>query len=134
MNKSIFLSKTFWLQAAALLSLLFPPVKAWFDANPVEFVAALAALNVLLRFATSGKVSLTGGEDATGGSNGSGTIGCVLVFATVGAAAVGTLPSCSPAQLEAARSVPIRACVVTDHGVVCYSSKSGLSAEIRAEK
>jgi hypothetical protein len=130
MNKSILLSKTFWVQVASVLSLLVPAVNEWLKANPVEFVAALAALNILVRFVTSGKVSLTGDDSSSSGTS-------VLLFVAAGiagTAAVGTLPSCSPAQIEAMRRTPIRACVVTEQGRICYSAKDGLSAEIDATK
>jgi hypothetical protein len=64
MNKTIWKSKTFWLQVATLASAALPPVQAFLVANPVQFVAALAAANTLMRFATSGKVSMVGaGEE-----------------------------------------------------------------------
>lgn len=50
-----YFSRTFWVNAVALLSLVLPDVRAWLDANPVGFGAALAALNVLLKFVTVGK-------------------------------------------------------------------------------
>lgn len=37
-----------------------------------------------------------------------------------------SLPSCTPVP------VPARLCLVTDQGTVCYSSQSGLSAEVDA--
>ena len=42
------------------------------------------------------------------------------------------LPSCTPAQVDAFRAIPIRACVITPEGKICYSDKDGLSAEIDA--
>lgn len=62
--KSVLLSKTLWVQVLALAAALVPAVQEWLAANPVEFVAAWAALNVLVRFATSGRVAL-GGADPT---------------------------------------------------------------------
>jgi hypothetical protein len=42
-----------------------------------------------------------------------------------------TLPSCSPANMEAMRSVPIKACYIDKAGnSVCYSSKGGISVEV----
>ena len=56
----------------------------------------------------------------------SGMTGLLLMgIATV--AVLGSLPSC-----QALEGVPIRACVITPNGPVCYSSKSGLSVEIDA--
>lgn len=40
------------------------------------------------------------------------------------------LPSCTASQLEAARAIPIKGCVLTDQGMVSYSTKSGLSYEV----
>lgn len=50
------------------------------------------------------------------------------------AGGLGCLPACSPAQLAAARAIPVRACVITPQGKVCYSDVEGLSAEIDATK
>lgn len=56
--KPFWTSKTFWLNTLALVSTLIPAVGEWVKANPVEFAQAMAAANVLLRFITSGKISL----------------------------------------------------------------------------
>ena len=45
------------------------------------------------------------------------------------AAVMGSLPSCSVSQLAA---VPLRSCVETDYGTVCYSSKSGVALTVDA--
>jgi hypothetical protein len=124
MRKSIFFSKTFWLQVAAVVSAMFPAVQDWLVKNPVEFVAALAALNVLMRFVTSGKVAIM---DDTPPVNG---IGLWFCFAAVCVA--GSQVSCSPEQLAAARAVPVKACYVTHEGQICYSNVEGLSAQIDA--
>lgn len=61
-----YLSRTLWINVAALLSLLVPAVRDWLTANPVEFTSALGAINVLLRFVTVGKYQLaepTGDKD-----------------------------------------------------------------------
>lgn len=58
-------SKTVWLNAVALLSASLPAVQEWLRENPVEIVSALAALNILVRFVTSGKVSLFGTKAAS---------------------------------------------------------------------
>ena len=71
---------------AALLTVLFPPVQKWLAENPVEFVAALAAVNVVVRFLTSGKVSISGGL--------SGGAGCWLCLGAAVGFCMG-LPSCS---------------------------------------
>lgn len=81
---------------------------------------ALAWLSKLFRNGT--------GEMENGGPSG----GAALLIVVGTAAVLGGLPSCSPAQIEAARGFPIRGCVVTDQGAVCYSSKGGLSYEVDA--
>lgn len=65
-NTPWYLSRTFWINAAALVSLLVPSVRDWLESNPVEFTTALGAVNVLLRFVTVGKYQFaepTGGQD-----------------------------------------------------------------------
>jgi hypothetical protein len=42
--------------------------------------------------------------------------------------------SCSAGQREAVMGIPIKACVFTPEGRVCYSSKGGLALEILSEK
>ena len=129
MSKSIFFSKTFWLQVAALVSAMFPVVQDWLVKNPVEFVAVLASLNVIVRFLTSGKVSIL---DDTTPVNGIGFWFSVAVGCVAGTALASGLVSCSADQLAAARAVPVKACYVTNEGRVCYSNVEGLSAEIDA--
>ncbi len=117
-NKPILKSKTFWVQVLAVLAVLFPAVQEWLAANPVEFVAVLAAINVIVRFVTSGKISILGDTDQVHGFP-------WFLFAVGTAVAAGTLlPSCSPAQMEAARKLPIR-------GAVTYDAEAGLG--FRAE-
>lgn len=59
-------SKTVWLNLLALVSMAVPAVREWVAANPVEPVAAFAALGVLIRFVTSGKISIFGEDDDSG--------------------------------------------------------------------
>lgn len=66
------------------------------------------------------------GEDAGG-------LGGLPLLVVIGAAAglLGTaLPSCAPGDVAALRGIPIKGCIQTDDGTVCYSSKGGLSYEI----
>lgn len=123
-SKTIWLSKTFWLQIALIIAALFPQAQAWLKANPVEVVSVVAALNVLMRFATSGRISLTGA-----GEDGKLLPGLLMMSAYGGAGLLGlaALPSCSASQMEALRAVPFRGAVVTDYGTVGYSSKTGVS-------
>lgn len=92
--KSVLLSKTFWLQVIAILTALLPQVQAWLATNPVEVIAVFAAVNVLVRFVTSGAVSIFPPEDKSGGSSGGATL--LVVGLGLSMAAVGTLPSCAP--------------------------------------
>lgn len=54
----VYLSRTFWVNIVALVSLVFPAVQDWLNSNPEQFVAALGAVNVLLRFISYGKYQL----------------------------------------------------------------------------
>ncbi|MBS5507250.1 MAG: hypothetical protein KHX31_01305 [Akkermansia sp.] len=67
-----YLSRTFWINLAALLSLLLPSVREWLENNPVDFVAALGGVNVLLRFITYGKHQISSDDDSESGT-GDGT-------------------------------------------------------------
>jgi hypothetical protein len=91
-GKPFWLSKTFWLNLLAIASMAFPAVRDWLAENPVEFVAAFAAAGILLRFATSGKVSFSGGGVVPGG--GSGGILPLGMLLAVGLGFL-ALPSCS---------------------------------------
>lgn len=129
-TKSVLLSKTVWVQILAVLSLLIPQVKEWLAANPVEFLAALAAVNVLVRFVTSGRISIFGEEEAPEAKDSPGLGGPWLVVLGTAGLLGAAPPSCTPADVAAFRGLPIKGCVVTDHGAVCYSSKGGLSYEV----
>jgi hypothetical protein len=113
--KSILMSKTFWVQVIALASLLVPAVREWVEANPVDFAAVWGACNILVRFFTSGRISLAGDQ---GGENSSGPTMALLVFMGSAAAVAGLLPSCA--------QMPLKATIFTDDGAVSYSSKGGL--------
>lgn len=67
-----YLSRTFWINLAALLSLLLPSVREWLENNPVDFVTALGGVNVLLRFITYGKHQISSDDDSESGT-GDGT-------------------------------------------------------------
>jgi hypothetical protein len=120
-NKPILKSKTFWVQVMALAAVFVPAVQEWLADNPVEFVAALAAVNVLVRFVTSGKISILGDEG--GQANG---WAWTLIGGLSTLAAVGTLPACAPGE-----SMPIKASVLIEEGRLSYSSKGGLEMEYR---
>lgn len=67
-----YLSRTFYVNLAALLSLLVPSVREWLENNPVDFVTALGGLNILLRFVTYGKHQISSDDDSESGT-GDGT-------------------------------------------------------------
>jgi hypothetical protein len=66
------------------------------------------------------------------GVNDSSSGGTALILLIGTAAVLGGLPSCSPSLVEAARAVPIKGTLHTDHGDLSYSSKSGLEIEVDA--
>jgi hypothetical protein len=96
--KSPLRSKTIWIQILAVLTVLIPSVRDWLAANPVEFVAALAALNTLVRFATKGGLQLFPHSDDTEMDPPGGT-GVITVagMGVAGALLMGALalPSCA---------------------------------------
>lgn len=67
-----YLSRTFWINLAALLSLLLPSVREWLENNPVDFVTALGGVNVLLRFITYGKHQISSDNDDSDTASGDG--------------------------------------------------------------
>jgi hypothetical protein len=67
-----YLSRTFWINLAALLSLLLPSVREWLENNPVDFVTALGGVNVLLRFITYGKHQISSDSDDSDTASGDG--------------------------------------------------------------
>lgn len=124
-TKSIFLSKTFWTQVIALASLLSPQVRDWVSQNPVEFAAAWAALNILVRFATRGEISILGTESPEDSSGGSGSLPLLVVMGTAAGLLGAALPSCAPGEF------PMKATVQLEEGSLSYSSKGGLEMEYR---
>lgn len=116
---------------------LFAPDEAKaFDEAAKQLIAPLAIIGTLLVTALW-RVALAwfakffrAGSGETGNDRQGSALGILLVIGT--AAVLGGLPSCSPEALAAARAIPIKTCVTTDQGTICYSSKSGLSAEIDA--
>jgi hypothetical protein len=73
----------------------------------------------------------TGSGESKNGQGSGGGLGLWVVMICTGAV-MGGLPSCTPQQLAAARAVPIKGCITTDLGKICYSAKDGLTGEIDA--
>lgn len=101
-RKAILKSKTFWLNALAMLSVLIPAMQQFIAENPESPFVALGALNVLLRFATKGKVNIFG-ENTTPPAGG---LMAFLVLGTMAGLMGIVLPSCSPSSIAA--SVKVR--------------------------
>jgi hypothetical protein len=108
-SKPFYLSKTFWTNVVALLSLAVPPVRDFLQANPVEFVAVIGAVNILLRFVTKGAISISH-DDGPGGF--SGLPVWVAAVALIGGS---VLPSCSPLS-SAITGAPIPATAIQRAG------------------
>lgn len=128
-NTPWYLSRTFWVNAAALLALLMPAVRDWLESNPVEFTAALGAVNVLLRFVTVGKYQFAepagdqdGGADesAPRASHTSGAGGSALLL-MIGMSLVMMTWACSSTDKQTAASVAL-----TDGHVVVIRGGSSL--------
>lgn len=129
MSTPWYLSRTFWINAAALVSLLVPAVRDWLESNPVEFTTALGAVNVLLRFVTVGKYQFAepagdqdGGADesAPRASHTSGAGGSALLL-MIGMSLVMMTWACSSADKQTAASVAL-----TDGQVVVIHGGSSL--------
>lgn len=129
--KTFLLSKTFWMNVLILVSTLFPAVADWVSANPQTFASVWAAANVLLRFLTSGKISLFSDSADSPGPGMTPVLLMTLVGTAIGFVG-SSLSSCSPAGMATIRAWPIKSCVLTDAGTVCYSSKSGFEVTVDA--
>ncbi len=107
--------------------------------DPLAIIWGLIAA-VVMRFVIFllGKIFPGLSESATAdpgqGENGSGAgwpLPLLVTCVTAGLMGLG-LSSCTPAQIAAARAIPVKACVVTPQGRVCYSTAEGLEADIDA--
>lgn len=98
--------------------------------EPVMVIVGLVAAGVTrLIMALFAKVFESIGSKSAGIWTPALTVGWLLM----GAGLMGfSLPSCTAADVAAVRAVPARFCLTGDQGTVCYSSKSGLSAEVDA--
>lgn len=84
-SKHILFSKTFWVQVIAILSALLPTVQGWIAENPVEVLSVFAAINVLVRFATSGKVQIFGDSGDAAPPRGGGAATALVGIITTSA-------------------------------------------------
>ena len=120
-TKSFLLSKTIWLQILMFALGFYPPALAWVKANPESALGVITALNVLMRFATSGKVSILPPEDVENKGGTSGMVSLLAMGVAVGLLGV-SLPSCSAGQIAAARAIPITVCGSYQGAKVCVES------------
>jgi hypothetical protein len=140
-TKHLLQSKTVWLNLIALLLLLWPAARSWMAANPMEPLAALGALNILVRWITSDAVSLfpngtnevtpeAAGQDATGENQGRRIPAWLLPAGLAGVMGF-PLPGCIPFTPAAAQNMPVKACYIDRSGnQVCYSTAEGLTATV----
>lgn len=104
-------------------------VNAGGSALGVALVAILTPILCRLVLTLLGKLNL-GGLIATTDKASSWVLWiCIGTAAGLGGL---LLPSCSPAQMAAAQSIPIKTTLHTNYGTVAYSSKSGLSVDVDA--
>ncbi|MFC5049231.1 hypothetical protein ACFPK9_01175 [Rubritalea spongiae] len=102
-TKKFWQSKTLWVQAISVISLLFPVVQEWLAENPVEVVTVFAAINTLVRFVTSGKIETFVGDR-------SDKVPMLLIGMCMAVAFGGLLPSCASRLPDGSRvevSIPI---------------------------
>lgn len=122
-------SKTLWLNLAALLAAVLPPVREWLAANPVELVAALAAANVLVRFVTRDAVVIFPTDsDGRGGHGGGGGAGNVLPLVAALMALGCLVLTTTSCEILRASTFSVH----TDEGSVGYSQDRGV--EVRVDR
>jgi hypothetical protein len=103
--------------------------------DPMAILCGLAAAG-LARVAIGclGKIFPALAAKISGASG--GALPLWLLVMTAGALVMGCLPSCTPngtgLDWTALKSIPIKSCIVTEQGKICYSSKSGLEVEVDA--
>ena len=117
----------------AMNNLITPADAPAVDAAGVSLGGALTVVLTALAaraFITlMGKLNLgTSADNGTGSGMSPVWIGLIALAGFIGLA----LPACSPAQQAAFSSIPIKSCVITDYGTVCYSSKDGIEATVDA--
>ncbi|MEI7912536.1 MAG: hypothetical protein WCK77_23150 [Verrucomicrobiota bacterium] len=123
-------SKTIWLQVIAVLSLFIPQMQAWLAANPEQPVALFAALNVVVRFFTSGKVTLfTDSAGVVSGADklpgwavmiGLGSLACLSGFC---------MPGCTSTTLTAPNGAVTRTVVPDKDFTAALAAAAGVAAE-----
>lgn len=118
----IYLSGVLWITIVSLVAMIFPTAKEWLEANPVEVTSVLGAVNVILRFVTSGKKKLSdvekefaeppgdqdGGADesAPRASHTSGAGGSAIML-MIGISLIMMTWACSSADNQSATSVAL---------------------------
>jgi len=92
--KPFYLSRTFWVNAIALLSLLFPAVREWAAAEPEAPLIILAFVNLVLRTVTRSAIRFSRAGVSEGENSGGFGGGLPLVLLLVAGSALLALPSC----------------------------------------
>lgn len=131
-TKSIFSSKTFYLNLIAILMLFLPVAKDWLEKNPGTMVMVLGIANLLVRLMTDKGIRIwESGGALEDGSDGGARLPLWAMIATAGSFALVSLPSCSPTTREALKAVPLKACYIGEHGErICYSTRDGVMVEV----
>lgn len=94
-GKSVLRSRTVWVQVMTLVASLIPAAQGWLVSNPVEVAAALAAVNVLVRFTTRGRIFLFSRETGDAERVVGGPLRVVVRESMVEGGVKRSLPPCS---------------------------------------
>ena len=86
---------------------------------------AVALTRWVLSWVSRGLAKLAAAEGGI-----SGGTWCVIGWLSMAVGIVGSLPSCAPGWRTSLGGVPVKACVATDQGTVCYSSDDGATATV----
>jgi hypothetical protein len=103
--------------------------------EPLIVIVGIVAVAVWRIFLAKAGSAFRLGSGESDKDSAGGLSPCVIALG-MAAAFMGALPSCSPAQLDAARAVPITFHLIGPDGSVGYSSKGGLviSGTVHADK
>lgn len=130
-DKHILKSKTVWVMAIMFLAGFIPAVKDYIGGagGNAWVLQVVTAIGVVLRLITRDGVVLFSDDDDEGKS--SKFPGLLLVLLCMGSLLGGLMTSCTPQQMEVARSIPLKACYLDKDGnKACYSSKGGIEVEV----